>query len=97
MVQRLVPIFMVAAGLAACAAPSSERFYPASGTPYAVVGGVVEYEAAPVPEKLPDPAATRDAPRGPPPMPTATTPMLDLRDQPVLTPTVRGGRAQPTQ
>ncbi|MGE0724560.1 MAG: hypothetical protein AB7O45_09300 [Alphaproteobacteria bacterium] len=85
MIQRLVPVALIVAGLAACAAPSPDRFYPAPGTPYASIGGPIEYEAAPTPVELPDPAATRDAPRGPPPLPTAPVPMLDMRD-PALAP-----------
>ncbi len=89
MIQRLVPIALIVAGLAACAAPSPETFYPAMGTPYASVGGAVEYEKAPEPVELPDPAATRDAPRGPPPMPTGPVPMLEMRDPGAARPSTR--------
>ncbi|ROP84710.1 hypothetical protein EDC65_4066 [Stella humosa] len=48
--------------------------YPTTGTALAPTGAMLDWEAAPEPVDLPDPAATRDAPRGPPPLPTEPLP-----------------------
>ncbi|MCC7274855.1 MAG: hypothetical protein IT561_19465 [Alphaproteobacteria bacterium] len=68
MIRRLAPLALVLA-LAACAAPSGREMYPTQGTALAPTAAPLEWEDAPEPVELPDPAATRDAPRGPPPLP----------------------------
>ena len=73
MIRRLLP-FVLPLVAAACAAPSSKEMYPSAGTALAPTAQVVEWEDAPEPVELPDPAATRDAPRGPPPLPTEPLP-----------------------
>jgi|JI10StandDraft_1071094.scaffolds.fasta_scaffold57250_4 hypothetical protein len=73
MIRRLLP-FVLPLAVAACAAPSSKQMYPTAGTALAPSTALLEWEAAPEPVELPDPAATRDAPRGPPPLPTEPLP-----------------------
>lgn len=73
MIRRLLPLLLPLA-IAACAAPSGKELYPASSTALAPTAPAIEWEAAPAPVELPDPIATRDAPRGPPPLPTEPLP-----------------------
>ncbi len=73
MIRRLLTLLLPLA-IAACAAPSGKELYPTPGTALAPTGSAIEWEAAPEPVELPDPAATRDAPRGPPPLPTEPLP-----------------------
>lgn len=73
MIRRILP-FLLPIALAACAAPSGKEMYPTPGTALAPTAELVEWENAPEPVDLPDPAATRDAPRGPPPLPTEPLP-----------------------
>ncbi|MGE0719563.1 MAG: hypothetical protein AB7P02_29240 [Alphaproteobacteria bacterium] len=71
MIRPFAPLVLVLA-LAACAAPSGRELYPTPGTALAPTAPPIEWEDAPAPVELPDPAATRDAPRGPPPLPGDT-------------------------